>query len=57
MVRKTELKVDLSHFNSFSNMLYFIHPDLISSLFDIRYDPSKCKSKHAVAFLLVVCIN
>jgi len=40
MVRKTELKVDLSHFSSFNIMLYFIYTDLISSLLDPRFvDP------------------
>jgi len=32
MVRKTEVKVNLSHFNSFNVMSYFINIDLISNL-------------------------
>jgi len=34
MVRKTELKVDLSHFSSFNIMSCLIYTDLISSLLD-----------------------
>jgi len=36
MVRKTELKVDLSHVSSFNIMSYFIFTDLISCLLDPR---------------------
>jgi len=36
MVRKTDLKIHLFHFNSFSITSYFIYTDLISSLLDSR---------------------
>jgi len=36
MLRKTELRVDVSHFSSFNITSYLIYTDLISSLLDPR---------------------
>jgi len=36
LIRKTELKIDLSHFSSFNITSYFIYTDLITSLPDPR---------------------
>jgi len=44
-VRKTELKVEISHFSSFNIMPYFVYADIISSLLDLRLvDPGSGSS-------------